>query len=293
MTYHADPSDVATDVRVVAERAVGEDGPIDITSEVVAAAGLRAVGAIEYRSGGIVAGRCYANEVARLCGAEADWTADDGAAVPPGETIGSIRGDLAAILRAERPLLNLLQRACGIATATKAFVDAVVPTDCRILHTRKTAPGLRGLDARAVVAGGGALHRLGLSGAVLIKDNHWCALAARELQLRTACDGARARGVSEIYVEVESLDQVKTASAAGATRLLVDNQTPETFSRWVEAARKLVPDIEMEASGGIGLDTARDYALGGADFISIGALTHSVRAADLALEIDSAPADGR
>jgi nicotinate-nucleotide pyrophosphorylase (carboxylating) len=199
--------------------------------------------------------------------------------------VGLVRGTLAHVLRAERPMLNLLQRASGIATATRAYVDAVAGTSCRILHTRKTAPGLRALDIAAVLAGGGAAHRADLGHAVMVKDNHWRAIARGGGTLAAALDDARRRGVTALYVEVESLDQLEQACAAGATRLLVDNQTPAAVAEWGRRARELRPGIEIEATGGITLENVRAYAEAGADFVSVGALTHSVRAADLAIEV--------
>jgi nicotinate-nucleotide pyrophosphorylase (carboxylating) len=237
----------------------------------------------------VVAGRDYADAVARATGCAITWQADEGEQVRRGAAIGSLAGPLGQVLRAERPMLNLLQRACGIANATRAYVAAVSGTKARILHTRKTAPGLRGLDVAAVLAGGGSPHRLDLSHTVMVKDNHWQALAAQGKSLREALDDARARGVTGLQVEVETVEQVREACAAGATRLLVDNQLPETVECWALHARELAPGIEIEATGGVTLDTVRAYALAGVDFISIGALTHSVRAADLALEIVQRP----
>ena len=150
----------------------------------------------------------------------------------PGATAGVIHGALARILRAERPLLNLLQRACGIATTTRSYVDAVAGPPCRILHTRKTAPGLRALDIAAVIAGGGTRHRADLSHEVMVKDNHWQALARSGGDLARALGEARQLGIAALYVEVESIEQVEVACRAGATRLLVDNQTPETVRAW-------------------------------------------------------------
>jgi nicotinate-nucleotide pyrophosphorylase (carboxylating) len=184
-------------------------------------------------------------------------------------------------------MLNLLQRAIGIATATREYVEAVRGTGCRILHTRKTAPGLRGLDIRAVLAGGGALHRSGLARTVMVKDNHWRALAAAGRGLVDAMREAQTRGVSAVQVEVESAEQLEQACAAGATRLLVDNQTAETVRAWVARAKTLAPGIELEATGGITLENVRAYAEAGVDYVSIGALTHSVQAADVSLEIQS------
>jgi len=287
-------ADLAADAARVAAIALAEDGPEDVTTALVAretggaagAAGAVARAVIRFRGGGVLAGCAYADAVVRACGADGvAWAAREGDAVPPGAAVGEVRGALAALLRAERPLLNLLQRACGIATATRAFVDAVAGTGCRILHTRKTAPGLRGLEVRAVLAGGGAPHRVDLGHAVLVKDNHWRALARRGTSLAAVLAAARARGVTACYVEVESSAQLAAACAAGATRILIDNQPPDTVREWARAARRLAPAIEIEATGGITLATVRRYAEAGADFVSVGALTHSVHAADLALEL--------
>jgi nicotinate-nucleotide pyrophosphorylase (carboxylating) len=223
--------------------------------------------------------------VARLAGCTARWNAAAGDLVER-VGIGRLEGDLAAILRAERPLLNLLQRATGIATATRNFVLAVAGTRCRILHTRKTAPGLRLFDAAAVVSGGGSVHRLDLSRTVMIKDNHWRALAAEGRTLTEVLEVARRRGAASLQVEVESPAQVEEACAAGADRLLVDNQDPAIVERWAARARKIHAGVLIEATGGITLETVREYALAGADFVSVGALTHSVRAADIALTLD-------
>ena len=269
----------------IAALALAEDGESDITSAVTVPPGLEAEAAIEYRSGGVLAGGPWADAVARACECRIEWRCPDGGLVPSGTTVGIIRGQLARILRAERPLLNLLQRASGIATATRAFVDAVAGTSCRILHTRKTAPGLRALDIAAVLAGGGARHRADLAGEVMVKDNHWQALRRAGGTLGTALVAARARGVTSLQVEVESVGQLEEAVAAGATRLLIDNQSPDTLRSWAVIARRLRPGMEIEATGGITLENARAYAEAGADFISTGALTHSVQAADLGIEV--------
>lgn len=277
--------DLARDAQRVAVIALAEDGVADVTTAVTVAEGAAAVALIEARAPGVFAGRWYAEAVACACGLPGvEWRVSEGESVAPGGVIGAVSGALAAILRAERPLLNLLQRASGIATATRAFVRAVEGTPCRVLHTRKTVPGLRGLDVRAVLAGGGELHRVGLAHTLLFKDNHWRALQQRKTSLSAVLEAARAGGVGACQVEVESREQIEEACAAGATRILVDNQTPETLRDWAAAARRLRPGIEIEASGGIALGTVRAYAEAGADFVSIGALTHSVRALDIALE---------
>ena len=276
---------MSEDAARIASVALAEDGDVDVTTAVTVPASLQAEAIIEFRSGGVLAGAAYADAVALACDCRIEWRAPDGRLVRAGTMVGVVRGALARILRAERPMLNLLQRASGIATATRAYVDAVAGTGCRILHTRKTAPGLRALDIAAVLAGGGARHRADLSHEVMVKDNHWQALVRSGGSLADALAEARGRGISALYVEVESTDQLDQACAAGATRLLVDNQTPDTVRAWAGRARGLSPGIEIEATGGITLENVRAYAEAGVDFVSIGALTHSVRAADLAIEV--------
>jgi nicotinate-nucleotide pyrophosphorylase (carboxylating) len=273
------------EIERIASAALAEDGRLDITSALTVAPRVQAAAIIEYRSGGVVSGLAYADEVARSCGCKIEWSSSEADTVYRGAALGVVRGDLADILRAERPLLNLLQRASGIATLTRAFVDAVQGSRARILHTRKTAPGLRSLDIAAVLAGGGHAHRADLSHQVMVKDNHWRALARKGAGLDQALAEAKKRGVTALYVEVESLEQLELACSAGATRLVVDNQPPETVRAWSQLARERSPGIEVEATGGISLANVRDYAEAGADFISIGALTHSVTAADIAIEV--------
>jgi nicotinate-nucleotide pyrophosphorylase (carboxylating) len=274
-----------SDADRIAAAALAEDGDADVTTAVTVSPGTTAEGLIEYRDRGVLAGTAFADAVARACRCTITWREKDGSLVSAGTTVGGVQGKLAAILRAERPMLNLLQRACGIATATRAYVEALRGTPCRILHTRKTAPGLRALDVAAVIAGGGERHRVDLAHEVMVKDNHWQALGGE--RLGQALAKARKSGVTALYVEVESVEQVKLACSAGATRLLVDNQSPETVRDWGRQAQGLAPGIEIEATGGITLANVRAYAEAGADFISIGALTHSVRAADVALEVSN------
>jgi nicotinate-nucleotide pyrophosphorylase (carboxylating) len=269
----------------LAALALAEDGSRDVTTAVTVPTGVAAEGAIEYREGGVLAGTAWADAVARACDCRVEWRAPDGRTVPAGSTVGIVRGTLGRILRAERPLLNLLQRASGIATATRAYVDAVAGTSCRILHTRKTAPGLRMLDIAAVLAGGGTRHRADLEHEVMVKDNHWHALRRSGKGLAAALAEARSQGISSLQVEVESIAQLEEAVAAGATRLLIDNQSPQTVREWAAKARALRPALEIEATGGITLGNVRAYAEAGVDFVSVGALTHSVRAADLGIEV--------
>jgi nicotinate-nucleotide pyrophosphorylase (carboxylating) len=279
---------IAADAKRVAELALAEDGSADITTAVCVGSNRDATAILEYLSGGMLAGLPYADAVAEACGLPpVTWYHPAGSAIAAKTTIGVIQGDLAQLLRAERPLLNLLQRACGVATETQAYVTAIRGTRARILHTRKTAPGLRLLDVGAVLTGEGQVHRLDLATTVMIKDNHWRALEQGGKSLAAALTEARARGVSDCFVEVESPAQLAEACEAGATRLLIDNQTPDTVAAWAAEARRRRPDIRIEATGGISLANVRAFADAGADYISIGALTHSVKAADISLGVMS------
>ncbi len=282
----SDLPDLETDTQELARRLLAEDGA-DLTTDLTVPPGAFGSGTIRARTATVAAGLAYAEAVAREAGCgSVEWAAEEGEAVGAAAALGAVRGDLGAMLRAERPMLNLLQRGCGIAAATRRFVEAVGGTPCRVLHTRKTAPGLRGFDIRAVLAGGGMLHRIGLEQVVMVKDNHWVALQRAGRSLEQVCREARERGAVAVQVEVESTAQVEEACRAGADRLLIDNQPPEAFARLAELARRLVPQIEIEATGGITLDSARAYAENGADYVSVGALTHSAQAADLTVEVE-------
>ena len=276
--------DLSVDATRVAAAALAEDGLIDLTTAVTVRQPIAGEATIEARSRCVVSGLLYAETTARAAGCTVSWAAKEGDQIAPG-VLGQIRGDLAVMLRAERPVLNILQRACGIATATREYVQALKGTRCRVLHTRKTAPGLRFLDVAAVLAGGGVIHRLDLAHTVMVKDNHWRALQREGRSLDEALIAARARGALACQVEVETESQVVLACRAGADRLLIDNQTPETVLQWSATARGLSPDITIEATGGITLKNVRAFAEAGADYVSVGALTHSVKAADIALEL--------
>jgi nicotinate-nucleotide pyrophosphorylase (carboxylating) len=276
---------VTPDAERIAAVALAEDGETDITTALTVPAGLGAEGRIEHRSGGVVAGAGYADAVARACDCRIEWRVPEGRRVTAHAVVGIVHGPMGRILRAERPMLNLLQRATGIATATRTYVEAVAGTRCRILHTRKTAPGLRALDVAAVLAGGGTRHRFDLAHEVMVKDNHWQALRMEGNTLEAALTEGRRRGIAALHVEVESETQLEEACAAGATRLLVDNQSPAIVRRWAQRARELLPGIEIEATGGITLGNVREYAEADVDYVSIGALTHSGVAADIGLEI--------
>lgn len=206
--------------------------------------------------------------------------AAEGQEVWAGTLLAEISGSLKSILIAERTALNLLQRMCGIATATRAFVRAVAGTEARILDTRKTAPGLRFLDKYAVRIGGGQNHRFALYDGVLIKDNHIAAAGGITEAVRRA-----RRGVAhtlKIEVEVRNLAELEEAIAAGADVIMLDNMSTDDMKTAVAASAGKVP---LEASGNVTLDNVRAIAETGVNFISVGALTHSVQAADISLLI--------
>lgn len=264
-------------------------GPCDVTTEATVPASSRARGALVARSGCIVSGLPIARRVFELLDSELAWEDDlaAGSRAQTGATLARMTGKARAILTAERVALNLLQRMCGIATATRRFVDAVDGTGCRILDTRKTAPGLRAFDREAVRDGGGENHRDRLSDMVLIKDNHR-RLAAGVAQAIGRARQAAPSGMT-IEAEVESEDELREALSAGADAILIDNQTAETVARWCAIARAAPHPPSIEASGNMSLANVRAYAEAGADAISVGALTHSVMAADIALDLEASP----
>ena len=204
----------------------------------------------------------------------------DGDVVPGGSTVCRIRGRLTAILSGERTALNFLQRMSGIATLTRRYVGKIKGSPAKILDTRKTAPGLRWCDKYAVRTGGGHNHRFGLFDGILIKDNHIAAAGSISKAVSLAREGSA--HTLRVEVEVEDIAGVKEALLAGADIILLDNMTPLE----IKTAVSLINGSALvEASGGITLDTVYDIASTGVDFISVGALTHSPKAADFSLEI--------
>jgi nicotinate-nucleotide pyrophosphorylase (carboxylating) len=190
------------------------------------------------------------------------------------------------ILSCERVILNIMQRMSGIATLTRRYVDAVAGTGATILDTRKTAPGLRVLDKWAVRCGGGTNHRLDLSDGVLIKNNHIALAGGVVPALHRALKNRR--GSQIIELEVRSIDELKLVLEHGAEAVLLDNMTPQQVRQAVELVAKLERPIPLEASGGITLENVREYAEAGVNFISVGALTHSVHAVDLSMRLAAA-----
>jgi nicotinate-nucleotide pyrophosphorylase (carboxylating) len=212
----------------------------------------------------------------------------DGVRVRKGQVLAVIRHNARVLLSCERVILNLMQHLSGIATLTRQYVDAIQGTKARVLDTRKTVPGMRALEKYAVLCGGGTNHRLDLSSGILIKNNH-ISLGGG---LRTALTNAieKRKPGNRIEVEVRTQKELEEALEYGGEAILLDNMTPAQVQTSVERIRKEDRWIPIEASGGIVLENIRAYAEAGADFISVGALTHSAKAADISMSIVAEPA---
>ncbi|MFN9068117.1 MAG: carboxylating nicotinate-nucleotide diphosphorylase [Bdellovibrionales bacterium] len=212
-------------------------------------------------------------------GVKIKWLFEEGQKILKNQNICSLEGDLIQILKAERVALNFLGHLSGIATYTYHFVQQVQGTKTQILDTRKTTPGLRELEKKAVVHGGGTNHRMNLSAAILIKDNHISVMGG----LKEAVERVRSHASKPIEVECRNLEEVKTAVQLKVNRLLLDNMDNELLR---EALKVVPPTIQTEASGNMSLERVRSVALLGVDFISVGALTHSAPVADVSLLFD-------
>lgn len=264
----------------IVQRAFAEDLP-DITSEAIFDPGERGEARFLVKAAGVIAGLAVVETVFRTLDATAQVTLDkaDGDAVQPGDIVAHVRASVIALLSGERTALNLMQRASGIATATRAYVHAVRGTRAKIHDTRKTAPGLRMLDKYAVRAGGGENHRIGLHDMFLIKNNH----IDRAGSITAAVERVRARRMPQpIMVEVRDLRELDEALALAPDFILLDNMSSADMRAAVERSAGRVP---LEASGGITLETIRGVAETGVDRISVGALTHSVKALDISMRI--------
>ena len=282
------------DVERVVTAALDEDLRYgdDVTTLATVPAGMVAVAEVVARQPGVLAGGPVAIAVLDAAGLPpgcATVLRADGSVVAPGEAVLSIRAPLRGLLTAERTLLNLMTRLSGIATATRAWVDAVAGTGAVVRDTRKTTPGLRLLEKYAVRCGGGANHRLGLGDAALIKDNHVAAAggitpAIEAVRAAIAARSAAGAPMLDAEVECDTLDQVKEALAAGCDLILLDNMGLADLRAAVALARDW-PGVQLEASGGLTLAAARDVALTGVDYRSVGGLTHSSPALDLGLDL--------
>jgi nicotinate-nucleotide pyrophosphorylase (carboxylating) len=207
----------------------------------------------------------------------------DGVRVHPGQVLAVIRHNARVLLSSERVILNLLQHLSGIATLTRKFADAIQGTHARVLDTRKTVPGLRALEKYVVLCGGGTNHRLDLASGVLIKNNH-IALGGGLAKVLARALESRKPG-QRVQIEVRNLRELEEALTGGAEAILLDNMSPAQVKQSLERIKQENRWIPTEASGGIVLDNIRAYAETGVDFISVGALTHSARAADISMSI--------
>ena len=265
--------------RQLVQAALAEDvGTGDVTSRLTIPAGRYARARLVARKGGILAGIGVCRQVFLTLDPSIRFAPKlkDGARFRKNQVLAEVHGPARPILTAERTALNFIQRLSGIATATRRFVDAIRGTKAMILDTRKTTPGWRALEKYAVRCGGGANHRAGLYDMILVKDNHIAAAGSITAALER-CGPSRL----PIEVETQSLADVKEALAAGAKRILLDNMTVAQMKKAVDLARGRT---KLEASGGINLRNVRRVAETGVDYISVGAITHSAPAADIALD---------
>lgn len=264
------------------EAALAEDvGRGDITTQAVIDPGTQVRLQMKAREALVVSGIEVAAQVFMTVSPEimAMPFIADGQPVQAGTKLLEVAGDAGLILAAERTALNILSRMCGVATLTRQFVDAVAGTKAAILDTRKTLPGWRALDKYAVRCGGGGNHRMRLEDGILIKDNHIAYANSITVAIQKAKVAAPA--LMKIEVECDTLDQVKAAIAEGVDVILLDNMAPAMLKQAVDL---VAGKAKLEASGGITLSNVRQIAETGVDFISIGALTHSARSADIGLD---------
>jgi nicotinate-nucleotide pyrophosphorylase (carboxylating) len=274
--------EIDADTRELVARSLLEDlGKGDVTAEAVVPAEATGRATITQKAPGVVFGMEVAAEVFRQVEAgdldvlapESEWRDE-----VPAE-VARVAGPARALLAAERTALNLLCHLSGVATLTARYVKAIEGSGARILDTRKTTPGLRALEKAAVAAGGGTNHRMGLYDAILIKENHAAMAGGVGEAVRRARE---AQPQLPVEIECRDLDEVRQGAEAGADRLLLDNMSPAELRQAVAAAREAGAP-ELEASGGVTLDTVGEIAATGVDFVSVGALTHSAPALDLSM----------
>ncbi|MEM6883421.1 MAG: carboxylating nicotinate-nucleotide diphosphorylase [Verrucomicrobiota bacterium] len=272
-------------LREAACRAIGEDmGPIDLTTQALVPGSSTGKARIFCKEAGILSGTPLAEAVFRELdpALRASLLVDDGSALTAGQTIIELEGAIAPILTGERPALNFLQHLSGIATEVKRYVDATGDNNCKILDTRKTIPGLRMLQKYAVICGGGVNHRIGLYDAFMIKDNH-VALMEGTAGFAEAVKAARSLDPdAALIVEADTLEQLDEFLILDVDRILLDNMSCEDMR---EAVKRTGGRIPLEASGNMTLERIPEVASTGVDFISVGALTHTVHAMDFSLEI--------
>lgn len=273
----------------IIELALAEDlGQGDVTSEILIPLDLVGKAYILVKEEGVIAGLEVAEKVFRRVDPtlKVEILIKDGAKVKAGDITANVSGAVISILEAERTAINFVQKLSGVATATSKYVTKVQGLKTNIVDTRKTTPGMRLLEKYAVLMGGGKNHRLHLGDGILIKDNHLVALRAMGLSLKEIVTKAKKNAPRGIWVEVEAtnLQEALDAAAAGADMILLDNMPPEEMKRVVTM---LPGHVKTEASGGITLENVRAAALSGVDVISVGALTHSTKALNVSLELES------
>jgi len=282
-----DPDAIAGIVR----DAVVEDlmGGLDVTSAATIDADQRSTATFGARAPGVVAGLpVVAAVVETVCGdAASEFTSfvADGTRVEPGTKIAEVTAPTRLLLTAERTALNLLCHLSGVATSTRRWADALVGTAAVVRDTRKTTPGLRALEKYAVRCGGGTNHRMGLSDMALVKDNHIAAAGGISEAYRRVRD---LEATIPVEIEVDSLDGLREAIAAGADEVLIDNFTPDQMRDAVAVRDEMSPGVRLEASGGLTVDSARIVAETGVDYIAVGELTHSARVLDIGLDLQPA-----
>jgi nicotinate-nucleotide pyrophosphorylase (carboxylating) len=260
----------------------------DVTTEALIPADQRGTGFIVAKKEGILAGTEVAKQVFHRIDPQlkVEIFLEDGARIKPNSKVAKVSGSTSSILKAERVALNFLQRLSGIASETNRYVEAVNGLPVRIVDTRKTTPGLRSLEKYAVTVGGGKNHRMHLGDGILIKDNHLAALRGQGLTMKEIIAKARQNAPQGLPVEVEvsNMAEALEAAEAGADITMFDNMN---LSDMRKAAKSIHGRALIEASGGITLDNVRAVAETGVDFISVGALTHSVRALDISLDLET------
>jgi len=279
--------------RTLIELALKEDldGTGDLTSRYFVDARHRSIGRIISRESTVISGSVVAREVCAAVSPELSFVSviADGTAAERGDLVATLSGPTRLVLTAERTVLNFMQRLSGVATITRTYAAAIAHTRARLLDTRKTTPGWRELEKAAVVHGGGVNHRMGLYDAIMVKDNHLVANSDPvDLAERVALVLREQPGI-KIEFEADRLDQVETfLKIDGIAVILLDNMTHDQLAGAVALRDELSPDTLLEASGGVNLSTIAGISETGVDYISVGALTHSVRAIDLGLDLVAA-----
>jgi nicotinate-nucleotide pyrophosphorylase (carboxylating) len=266
------------------------DPDADLTASWLVPTDQRVSATIIARRPGVVAGLDVARLVFHRLDTDISFQllVEDGALLSAGDRIARIEGRSRPLLTGERTALNFLQHLSGVATLTRAHVDAIAGTQTRITDTRKTTPGFRRLEKQAVLLGGGVNHRIGLYDAVLIKENHAASVGGVGEAIRLAREAAARRGRAKvpIFVEAENLDEVRSLLAHAPDRILLDNMPLEQMRQAVDIIRRSNSNIDIEATGNMNLDNVRDVAETGVDIISIGNLTHSAPALDMSMLFD-------